>query len=144
MSDQRIAIALLAVAGISSAFMPWVKVTSGEYILGTDDVGWICLGFFVVPLVLAFLGDRSRLLKGGSLYVAIAAALLAAGLGIWRILALDPGIGTVEYGLYLLVISGLVIPLAAYIIGDRTTSMFDHRASRTSYDTEIFKSGPPD
>lgn len=144
MSDQRIAIALFAVIGISSTFMPWVKISYIEYTFGTESVGWICLGLFIVPLVLAFLGDRRHLLKGGSLYSALAASLVAAGLGIWKMLDLDTSLVTVEYGLYLLVISGLVIPLAAYIIGDRNTAVSDHRTSRTSYDTEIFKSGPPD
>jgi hypothetical protein len=144
MSDQRLAIALLAIVGISSTFMPWVKISPVEYTLGTEDLGWITLGLFIVPLILVFLGRRSRLLKEGSLYVAMAASILAALVGVWKIIDLDTRVVSVEYGLYLLVIAGFAIPLAAYIIGDRTTSVSDHRSGTSSYDTEIFKSGAPD
>ncbi|GAB2760202.1 hypothetical protein [Salinimicrobium soli] len=144
MCDQRIAIILLACLGVASSFMPWVKIPILGHQIGTEYTGWLTLALFIIPFVISFLGQTSRLLKGVKLYIALLASLIAAGIGIWQIIDLDSGLTTVEYGLYLMVISGLVIPLAAYIIGDGKANVKDHSAGSTSFDTEVMKRGAPD
>lgn len=116
MSDNRIAIAILAGLGISSTFMPWVELPVLGYIVGTEYSGWITFVLFSIVFVLSFIGNRLKPLKGGKLYAALIAGVLAAGIGIWEIIDLDSNfLASVAYGLYLMVICGTVIPLAAYI-----------------------------
>lgn len=144
MCDQRIAIILLASLGVASTFMPWVKIPLLGHQMGTEYTGWITLALFVVPFVISFFGQTSRVLKGIKLYVALLASLIAAAIGIWKIIDLDTGLVTVEYGLYLMVVAGIVIPLAAYIIGDGKSNVKDHSSGSTSFDTELMKRGAPD
>lgn len=119
MSNHRIAIAMLAGLGILSTFMPWVELPVVGYMLGTEYSGWITFVLFSIVFILTFIGNRSQPLKGGKLYAAIIAGILAAGIGIWEIFDLDSNIfASVTYGLYLMVISGTVIPLAAFIVGN--------------------------
>jgi apolipoprotein N-acyltransferase len=144
MSDQRIAIAFLAAVGMAGTFMPWVHIPILGYRLGTDYIGWLTLVLLLIPFVLAFLGNRKNLLKKTRLYAVIVASIIAAALGVWKMIDLDTTLVTVEYGLFLMVISGFAIPLAAFIFGDRKTSVSDHTTGSTSYDTEIMKGGAPD
>lgn len=119
MSQQRIALAILAGLGVLSTFMPWIKLPVIGYRVGTEFSGWITFVLFSIVFIVTFLGDRSKRLKGGKLYVAIISGVLAAGIGIWEIFDLDSSMfASAEYGLYLMVISGTGIPLAAYIIGN--------------------------
>lgn len=143
MSDQRIAIAMLAGLGVLSTFMPWVELPVVGYKLGTEYSGWITFALFSIVFVVSFIGDRSKPLKGGKLYAVIAAAILAAGIGIWEIFDMESNIfANVTYGLYLMVISGTVIPLAAFIIGNnRSVSSETGEEDNTIV---VKKAGAPD
>lgn len=145
MNDQRLSVLILAAVGMATAFMPWVKMPLLGYVPGTDNGGWLTFVLFGVVFILTFIGERSRNLIGLKLYSAIFLSLVAAGIGVWKIIDLDSPLVTVEYGLYLMTLTGVVIPLAAFIIGKskkRDTTQKD--SSDYSYKTEVEKKGAPD
>ena len=145
MNDQRLGIAILSGLGMLTAFMPWVKLPVVGYILGTEHSGWITFVILSIPFILSFVGKRIQPLKGGKLYIALGAAIIAAGIGIWEIIDLDSGIlSTVEYGLYLLVLAATVIPVAAFILGNNRPNPFSGNKSEKNDDITIKKAGAPD
>lgn len=145
MNDQRLGIAILSALGMLTAFMPWVKLPVLGYVLGTEHSGWITFGILSIPFILAFIGNRSQPLKEGKLYVALGAAIIAAGIGIWEIFGLDSGVfSSVEYGLYLLVLASTVIPVAAFILGNNRPNPFSGNKSEKNEDISIKKAGAPD
>jgi len=81
LNKQRIVIVACAALGIIAAFIPWVSVS----VFGIRQsigfqYGVISFVFFIPPVVLAVLGDRSTELTGGR----FKAALITAGLaGLW-------------------------------------------------------------
>ncbi len=81
LSKQRITIAACALLGIMAAFLPWVSVSIFriKHTIGFQ-YGVISFLFFIPPVVLAILGDRSANLTGARLK----AALITAGIsGLW-------------------------------------------------------------
>lgn len=145
MNDQRLSILILAAVGMATAFMPWVKMPIFGYVPGTDNGGWVIFALFMVVFILAFIGDRSRDLAGMKFYSAIFLSLVAAGFGVWKIIDLDSPLVTVEYGLYLMTLAGVVIPLAAFIIGkSKRRDSTQKEGSDYDYRTEIEKKGAPD
>ncbi|SDK90421.1 hypothetical protein SAMN04488034_101857 [Salinimicrobium catena] len=144
MNDQRLAIILLAVVGIATTFMPWVKIPVIGYEMGTQYGGWITLGLFLVIFILGFIGDRGNVLSGMRLYGIIFLSLVAAVMGIWNIVDLDGLVVTVEYGLYLMTLTAVVIPLVAFIVGKGKTAGVSKRSDDYSYDAEVEKQGSPD
>lgn len=124
MNDQRLGIAILSALGMLATFMPWVKIPVLGYSMGTDHSGWITFGILIIPFILAFVGKKSHPLEGVKLYVALGASVLVAAIGIWEIFDLDSGVLTsVEYGLYLLVLAAVVIPFAAFILGNKPINL---------------------
>jgi hypothetical protein len=122
---QRIVVAVAAGAGMLATFLPWVKMPIMGSIDGTAGDGWITFSLFAVSLLLAFLGKRRFALSVGSRIGAIAPALLASVLGIWKVfdfkqkmadaprdnpfaqaLASSVQVGA---GLYLVIIAGIVL-----------------------------------
>ena len=145
MNDQRLAIILLSAIGMATAFMPWVKMPVFGYVPGTDNGGWLIFALYFVVFILAFIGDRARDLAGIKFYIAISLSLVAAGIGVWKIIDLDSSFVTVEYGLYLMTLTGIVIPLAAFIIGkSKKRDTTQKEGSDFTYRTEIEKKGAPD
>lgn len=145
MNDQRLSIIILAAAGMAATFMPWVKMPLLGYVVGTDYSGWITFTLFLLVFLLAFIGNRSRVLSKIKLYGLILISLVAAGIGVWKIIDIDSPLISVEYGLYLMTLIGLIIPLAAYIMGKgkgRTDSPKEN--DDYSFNTEIEKKGAPD
>ena len=88
------------------------------------------------PLVLSLLNNRATSLKGVLLYVAIIPALAAAVIGILKITEFNSAMGSIdthnrlaaalsasvsiEFGLYAVVIAGLVLPAVAFILKDKS------------------------
>lgn len=145
MNDQRLGIAILSGIGMLTAFMPWVKFPVLGYSIGTDHTGWITFVTLSIAFILAFIGNRSLPLKGGKLYIALGAAVVTAGIGIWEIIDLDSGmLATVEYGLYLLVLAATVIPIAAFILGNNRPDPNAGNNKDEQNDVVMKKAGAPD
>jgi hypothetical protein len=131
MNKQRKAILIVSIAGALATFMPWVKVPLLGSINGSQGDGWITFALFLVPAVISQFKDKSSRLEGGILYTAILPGLLASFIGIWKISDFKSrisGIGdnpfaqameaavSIEFGLYLVVIAGFALPIAAYLV----------------------------
>lgn len=134
MSKQRLAILIVSVLGALATFMPWIKVPILGTINGTKGDGWITLVLFTIPLVITLLNDKTKAVKGGLLYIAIIPSLFAGALGIWKILdfnskmsdtgdnpfakALSASV-SIEFGLYLVVLAGIALPILALLIKEK-------------------------
>ena len=134
MNKQRLAILIVAGLGALATFLPWVKVPIVGTINGTAGDGWITLVLFAVPLVISLLNDKTKALKGGLLYGAIIPSLVAGALGIWKIIEFNSKMSeiednpfakalgatvSIEFGLYLLVLAGIALPIVAFLIKDQ-------------------------
>lgn len=144
MSDQRIAIVILAGLGMGATFMPWTKIPVMGYTMGTSHSGWITFALFLLALVIAFLGNRNQLLQGLKLYTLLVICFLAAGIGVYEIIDLEGAFVSVEYGLYLAALVGFVIPVAVFIMGKRRENSGAGSGNEYTYDTEVGKKGAPD
>ena len=134
MNKQRLAILIVAGLGALATFMPWVKVPFLGTINGTKDDGWIILLLFAVPLVISLLNDTTKALKDGLLYGAIIPSLVAGAIGIWKIIDFNSKMSdigdnpfakalratvSIEFGLYLVVLAGIALPIVAFLIKDK-------------------------
>jgi hypothetical protein len=138
MNKQRLAILIAAGLGALATFLPWVKAPIVGTINGTEGDGWITLVLFSVPLVISLLNDRTKAVKGGILYGAIIPSIIAGIIGIWKIIDINninkmsmseigdnpfaKALGitvSIEFGLYLVVLAGIGLPIAAFLIKDK-------------------------
>lgn len=141
MNKQRIAILIVAGLGALGTFMPWVKVPIVGSISGTKGDGWITFALFAVPIIISLINDKSKSLKGGLLIAAVLPGLAAGIIGIWKILDFNSKISemsnlednpfaqaieatvSIEFGLYLIVLTGILLPLVALIIKDNSDEL---------------------
>jgi hypothetical protein len=134
MNKQRLAILIVAGLGALATFMPWVKAPIVGTINGTKGDGWITLVLFAVPLVISLLNDKTKALKDGQLYGAIIPSLVAGAIGIWKIIDFNSKMSdigdnpfakalgatvSIEFGLYLVVLAGIALPIVAFLIKDK-------------------------
>jgi hypothetical protein len=129
MHKQRIIVIVIAALGMLATFMPWVKAPIIGSVDGTDGDGWITLVLFAVALVMGLLGDRTQKIETKKMYIASIATAIAALVGIWDIIDAKSTIKdisgifseslniSVGYGLYLIVLAGLAMPV--YLFVDR-------------------------
>jgi hypothetical protein len=139
MHKQRIAILLIAAAGMAGTFLPWLTfggLFEGVSIHGVFGDGLITLGLFAVAAVIALLGDRQRSWQGGGFIAITIPALLASALGIYHIVDLyvkrssasasgeidlfalaNPGVG-----LYLVAAAGIALVATAFALQGRPAS----------------------
>ena len=134
MNKQRFAILIVAVLGALATFMPWVKAPIVGTINGTKGDGWVTLVLFAVPLVISLLNDITKALKGGLLYGAIIPSLVAGAIGVWKIFDFNSKMSdignnpfakallatvSIEFGLYLVVLAGIALPIFAFFIKNK-------------------------
>lgn len=135
MHKQRIIIIVIAALGMLATFLPWAKAPFVGSVDGTNGDGWITLGLFAVALVMSLLGNRTQKIETKKMYVASIASIIAAAVGIWDIIDIKSRINdigglfsnsfSVGYGLYLIVLAGLAIPV--YLFIDRKKKNTDNK-----------------
>lgn len=138
MNKQRLAILIVAGLGALATFLPWVKAPIVGTINGTKGDGWITFVLFAVPLIISLLKDKTTALKGGLLYGAIIPSILAGIFGIFKIMDLNSIISeredspfarmlsagiSIEFGLYLVVLAGLLLPILAFVVKDNKRTL---------------------
>lgn len=147
MNKQRLAILITAGLGGLATFMPWIKVPILGSVSGTQGDGWITLILFGVAIALSLMNDRSKMLVGGLRIVAVIPPMLASVIGILKIMefkskmaemgdnpfaeALSAAI-SIDYGLYLLVFAGLILPVLAFAIKDEAPEELVEEISGTA------------
>lgn len=88
MSKQRLAIVILALAGVISCFLPWVS--SILSILGFKVLtGQICLGLLAVVLIISLIGDIKKDLRDWQLLVPYTVGILSLVTSVLHILFLS-------------------------------------------------------
>ena len=129
MHKQKIAILITAIIGGIGTFLPWASVPFLGTINGTEGDGWITLGLFAVPLILALTGKSEVSLKGTKLIFASIASFIAAIIGfidLNDITSLTGGddmisqmmgdMVSVGSGLYVIIIAGIALPILAFAL----------------------------
>lgn len=133
-NKQRLALLGVSALGMLCTFLPWISVPLVGSINGTKGDGWFTFLFFGVALALSFLGDKAEEVGGTKFYIASAFAVLAGGLGLYKIIDFNSKMSnlsdnpfaqalsatvSVEFGLYLLAIAGVAFPIAGYFLRGR-------------------------
>src|SRR5262245_31181641 len=88
MHPQRIAILLLAAAGMAGTFPPWLTLAGAPVALNGGD-RWITFGLFAVAAATALVGDWRRSWRGGGFVAFTIPALLASAVGIYYLVNLS-------------------------------------------------------
>lgn len=142
LSIQRISIIIGCILAIVSIFLPWFSVSyliSDYTQSGFESNGWIALILLSEILIITIIGDRSKPLPIGLMYIAIALLLITSGFGLYKYFY--PGnfkssdffsgvmesfnnttinsIGSKEYGLYLFISFCIITPIIAFVMKDK-------------------------
>jgi len=134
MHKQRGAVLIFAVIGVLGTFMPWVNYPyfgAGRGI--GEDGGWITLFLFAVPLVISLAGNRTASIPPVAAVFARAAALIAGGIGVYKIAEFDrrrhsyanntfgkliASSMSLSYGLYFVAVAGIAIIICSFALKD--------------------------
>jgi hypothetical protein len=112
---------IAAGTGILATFLPWYHVPILGSVWGASGDGWITFALFGAVVGVVLLTERSQPLLNGSRLACLIAGLLAAVVGIWKILSLNElaehrsraRLVTVGIGVYLVIGAGITTLAAA-------------------------------
>ena len=140
---QRILIVSLSFLGIIAVFLPWFsynylfidyKINGIENLsvpgIERNGNGWFIIGLFALCIILAVLKDLNKSIQQGYTVGILLASILASVIIIINLLTLDNQtdnfIGNlfktkvdIEYGIYLILICGIGIPIALFLLKDK-------------------------
>lgn len=155
MHKQRFIIAISALVGLLSVFLPWVSVSAFGMHLNSNAFGisssqtaaYITIILFGIMALISFLGHRLEPLKLASIYALVVASGLALCHASYDILTWNGKVneikgrlaqasttkvtGTVGIGLYIILLAALVVLIMGLI------PLFRHYQSKGSYSTTI-------
>lgn len=139
MNSQKRVVLTIAAIGMLTTFMPWVQ---GQLPGGTMDRNgeeWIILALFSIPVLLCLTKDKSAPLRGIRLYAAMLPAIMIAIIAILKMREFSTQISPIDpdhpfaefmdtgvaigFGLYLLLLAALALPLAALWMRGRGTDL---------------------
>lgn len=133
MNKQRLSILIASGLGAIATFMPWVKAPIIGTISGTKGDGWITFVLFSIAIFFALRDDKTNRIEGKSFYGVIIPTIIAALIGIWKIADFNSKMAnlgsnvfanalgasaSIEFGLYLVVMAGISVPILSFIIKD--------------------------
>jgi len=133
MNKQRLSILIASGLGAIATFMPWVKAPIIGTISGTKGDGWITFVLFSIAIFYALKDDKSKRIEGKSFYGVIIPPIIASLIGIWKIFDFNSKMAnlgnndfanalgasaSIEFGLYLVVMAGIAVPILSFIIKD--------------------------
>lgn len=126
MNKQRIFILLLAVIGIISVFLPWVSAPVYGSVNGFDfDTGKLMIAMYAVTVALVLLGDRKSCLAGAWFYSSLLLPFAAGAIALSNIIKINSEMSMhhgsvvvyeIGIGLYMIIIIGLLVPVAGYLL----------------------------
>ena len=133
MNKQRIAILIAASIGVFACILPWSSVPLLATMNGIQTkIGKITIVLFAIPLILSMIGNRTKDLNKTLFYFTLIPGLLAGlfcGIQYYVLTTteldnpnpLDKIIAqalTIEYGLYMAVFSGIMLPILTIVMRD--------------------------
>ncbi len=145
MYRQRIFIIFFSALGMVAAYLPWVEVPFVGNVHGIESWGEtfaldgrVAFVLFAISLLAGFLGPLQNKLEGYRLYIAFIPAAIAAAVGTIHILRFSYFIkqdfkdsfvtilqagSSIQIGLYLVTIAGLLTVLASWLLGRPTARL---------------------
>lgn len=130
MHKQKVMILLAAGVGMLCTFLPWVTIPIFGSINGTQGDGWITLALFGIAALVAIFSNKGRALSKSGQIGVVVPALLASAIGVWKIIDFKQKMGdvgkedaisklmsdsvSIGFGLYLMVLAGLVMLVVAF------------------------------
>ena len=136
MNKQRLAIVIASGIGMLCTFLPWASIPFIGNINGTQGDGWFTFIFFGVPLTIGLLvGKKSEEVSGIKLWASMAFGLLSGIIAIYKIVDFNSKLNnlsdnpfamalgstvSVEWGLYLLALTGIAMPTLAWFMKSKT------------------------
>ncbi len=140
MNTQKLCVVIAAGAGALGTFLPWISISMGPMsdsksgiAVGSSDA-WIILILFAISFLISVSGSKTQPVVGGA---RIAVALMGLIGGIITFIdisnfkskmggggGLFGGGVSIGFGLYLIVIAGLLLPILAFAVkggGDGST-----------------------
>ena len=126
MNKQRLSVLLAAGAGVVGTLMPWITVSMfgisrSESGIGTSD-GKVIIVLFGIACVISLLGDWRFGVEGGARIGAIVLGLVGAIIALMDINNFHEkvggmgGLASIGFGLYLIVIAGVLLPILAFAV----------------------------
>jgi len=120
MSKQRLGIIIAASLGMIATFMPWfIFPNNVGTVYGGQAGGGITFILFLVPIIICLLKDKSMAIEGEMLYGAVIPAIGALLYGGYQIFHHNSTSISVDFGVYIVIIAGSVLPIIAFFIKDK-------------------------
>ena len=130
---QRILVVSFSFLGIISVFLPWFSFDNlliDYTVNGKERNGWFVIGLFALCILLSVLKDLHKSIEKGFSIGIILSSILTSVIIIIDLLTMnnqtDNLIGNLfktkinlEYGIYLILICGIGIPIALFILKDK-------------------------
>lgn len=132
MGKQKIAISLFSIFGIIAHFTPWLKLPIVGKKSGIQlDNPWITLFLFTIPIIICLIDLKKKELSKLPFYISITTPLVASIISISKLLEYKSHVKKIEnfplgktltktihieYGVYILIACGLIIPLLAFLL----------------------------
>src|SRR5690349_1894632 len=123
MHSQKLVLIALCIAGMVASFLPWVTTPGLADVPGTDGGGWITFSVFALIIIVILTGRPARTVSMFSLTCISILAILNAIYGCIIINYIDadtlglklPNYASAGVGLYLLIVTGFIIPVSGFI-----------------------------
>lgn len=130
MHKQRIAVIVLALVAMLGSLGPWITVPMFNLSIdGSVGDGWIAVGCLAVVVVMAIVGGFSKSFGMVSWAIQLVFAGLAAAVGVYTVYnVLDrlgdapSGVWSMGWGLPLLIVAAVLIPVAGLALKDRSAA----------------------
>lgn len=153
---QRVAIGIASGVGILACFLPWASLPIVGSISGAKGDGWIYAGILLVPILIAFLGDKTKALDKKSRVASGLIGAFVAVMGFYMISNFNEKIESaskamgnnnnpfsqlatssahIDFGLYLLVIASVALMICAFISG-----LFNNKTKENKAKEEVKES----
>ena len=128
MHKQRIVILVLSVLGGIGSMGPWLTFLNTT-ISGTKGDGWFAVALLGIVLITVLFGGLKTSFGIAKVITHAVLSGLAAAVGIYtiynvisRLDEVSSDVWSIEWGLPVLVVSAVAIPVAGYLMMDKTSS----------------------
>ena len=134
MNTQKLCVVIAAGAGALGTFLPWISISMGPISDSKSGIGvgssdaWIILILFAIAFLISVSGSKTQPIVGGARITVVILGLIGAIIAFMDISNFKSKMGgfgggglfgggiSIGFGLYLIVIAGLLLPILAFAI----------------------------